>query len=139
MLSGLENRVRRWLHGRDLAVWHAPEYRLPFSALEARTGVEPRRADFAIWFLLERHAIGRHNLRAPRRAEYHELSRVHTAELLDSLGQAATLARIWNVDPSDLPAAETMNTVRLARPAPLQAAPEMLPPHNPPPLAPPPP
>src|SRR5438132_7333402 len=103
MLLGLSSRVRRWLFGRDLAVWYAAEYRLPLSALEARTGFEPRRADHAAWFLLERHAIGRENLRAPRRAEYHELARVHTPELLDSLGQAATLARIWNVDEGDVP------------------------------------
>lgn len=131
MLSGLENRLRRWLYGRDLAVWYAPEYRLPLSALEVRTGFEPRRADFAIWFLLERRAIGRHNLRTPRRAEYDELARVHSAELLDSLGQAATLALIWNVDRSDVPVDETMNTVRLACGATIEAAREMLAPDNP--------
>jgi acetoin utilization deacetylase AcuC-like enzyme len=131
MLAGWENRVRRWLFGRDLAVWYAPEYRLPLSALEARTGFNARRADFAVWFLLERRAIGRHNLRAPRRAEYAELSRVHTAELLDSLGQAATLARIWNVDAGDVPVDEVMNTVRLACGATVEAAREVLAPQNP--------
>src|SRR5207248_4025496 len=44
MLASMENRVRRWLYGRDLAVWYAPEYRWPLSALEARTGFQPRRA-----------------------------------------------------------------------------------------------
>src|SRR5438132_1361615 len=130
MLAALDNRVRRWLFGRDLAVWYAPEYRLPLSAVEARTGFEPRRADFAAWFLVERRAIGRENLRAPRRAEYLELARVHTNEMLDSLGQAATLARIWNVDPSDVPVDETMNTVRLACGGTLEAAREMLSPAN---------
>jgi hypothetical protein len=86
------NRARRWLYGRDLAVWYAPEYRWPLSALEARTGLQNRRADFAAWFLLERRALARSNLRKPRRAEYEELARVHTPELLDSLGQAETLA-----------------------------------------------
>ncbi|HUJ27255.1 MAG TPA: histone deacetylase [Myxococcales bacterium] len=118
--------MRRWLFGRDLAVWHAPEYRLPLSSIEARTGMEPRRADFAVWFLLERHAIGRRNLRKPRRAEYHELARVHTPELLDSLGQAATLARVFQVDPVALPVDEVMNTVRLAAGATIDAAREVL-------------
>ena len=131
MLSGIENRVRRWLFGRDLAVWYAPEYRLPLSALEARTGFEPRRADLALWFLLERRAIGRRNLRTPRRAEYQELARVHSAELLESLGSAETLARIWSVDPSDVPVDETMNTVRLACGGTIEAAREMLSPGNP--------
>ena len=131
MLGSIQNRVRRWLFGRDLAVWYAPEYRLPLSALEARTGFEPRRADHALWFLLERRAIGRGNLRTPRRADYHELARVHTPELLDSLGQAATLAGIWSVDPSDVPVDETMNTVRLACGGTIEAAREMLSHDNP--------
>src|SRR5437762_2310027 len=122
MLASMENRLRRWLYGRDLAVWHAPEYRWPLSALEARTGAQSRRADFAVWFLLERRALRRANLRRPRRAEYEELARVHTPELLDSLGQAETLARIFSVDPADVPVDETMNTVRLACGATIAAA-----------------
>src|SRR6185312_6391104 len=131
MLAGLENRVRRWLFGRDLAVWHAPEYRLPLSGIEARSGLEPRRADFAIWFLLERRVIGRHNLRAPRRAEYQELARVHTPELLESLSQAATLAKVFQVDAAGLPVDEMMNSVRLACGGTIAAAREVLAPGNP--------
>lgn len=131
MLAAMENRVRRWLHGRDLAVWYAPEYRFPMSALEARTGFQPRRADFTLWFLLDRNALGRGNLRAPRRAEYHELARVHTPELLDSLGRPETLARVWSLDPTDVPVDETMNTVRLACGATIDAARELLSPSNP--------
>ena len=118
--------MRRWLHGRDLAVWYAPEYRWPLSALEARTGFEPRRADFALWFLLERRVLRRGNLRAPRRAEYDELARVHSADLLDSLGRPETLARVFSVDESDLPVDETMRTIRLACGATIDAAREML-------------
>src|SRR5438309_2261903 len=44
------NQVQRWLFGRDLAVWYSPDYRLPLSALETRTGFTPRRADHAVWF-----------------------------------------------------------------------------------------
>ncbi len=126
MLPGMGNRVLRWLFGRDLAVWHAPEYRLPLSGVEARTGFDMRRAEHALWFLLERHAIARGNLRAPRRAEYQELARVHTAELLDSLGRAETLARIWSVDPSDVPVDEVMTSIRLACGATIDAARELL-------------
>ena len=126
----MENRVRRWLHGRDLAVWYSPEYRLPLSALEARTGFQTRRADFALWFLLDRHALGRGNLRVPRRAEYHELARVHTAELLDSLGRPETLARVLSLDAGDVPVDETMNTVRLACGATIDAARELVSPAN---------
>jgi acetoin utilization deacetylase AcuC-like enzyme len=126
MLRGIENRVRRWLFGRDLAVWYAPEYRLPISNVESRTGFEPRRADYAVWYLLESHAIAGRNLRTPRRAEYAELARVHTPELLDSLGRAETLARIWPVDTGDLPVDEMMTTFRLACGATIDAAREMV-------------
>ena len=121
----MENRVRRWLYGRDLAVWYTPAYRWPMSALEPRTRLQNRRADFAVWFLLERRALNRQNLRQPRRADYQELARVHTAELLDSLSQAETLARVFGVDPGDVPVDETMNTVRLACGATIDAAREM--------------
>ncbi len=126
MLASMENRVRRWLHGRNLAVWYAPEYRWPMSALEARTGFEPRRADFAIWFLLERRVLRRRNLRTPRRAEYHEMARVHTPDLLESLGMPQTLARVFSLDAGDVPVDETMRTVRLACGATIDAAREML-------------
>ncbi|MCA1827885.1 MAG: histone deacetylase [Myxococcales bacterium] len=131
MLFGAENRVRRWLFGRDLAVWYSPDYRLPLTSLEARTGFAPRRADNAVWFLLERRAIARQNLRTPRRAGYDELSRVHTPELLESLGRAETLARIWNTDAGDVPVDEVMNTVRLACGGTVDAAREVLSPANP--------
>ena len=126
MLASLTNRIRRWLYGRDLAVYYAPEYRLPLAALEPRTGFAPRRADYALWHLLERGALGRWNLRTPRRAEYAELARVHSAEMLDSLGRAETLARIFNVDPADVPVDQTMSTVRLACGATIEAAREVL-------------
>jgi acetoin utilization deacetylase AcuC-like enzyme len=126
MLANMENRVRRWLYGRDLAVWYAPEYRWPLSALEARTGFQTRRAAFALWYLLECHALGRRDLRRRRRAEYQELARVHTPELLDSLGRPDTLARVFSVDPSDVPVDEVMSSVRLVCGATIAAAREML-------------
>jgi acetoin utilization deacetylase AcuC-like enzyme len=126
MLGALTNRILRWTHGRDLAVWHDAAYRLPLSAVEARTGFEPRRADFAAWFLLERHAISRENLRAPRPASYVELSRVHSPELLESLTRAETLGRVFSVDPSDVQVDKVLATVLLACGATIEAAREML-------------
>ena len=122
----MENRVRRWLHGRDLAVWYAPEYRWPMSALESRTGFEPRRADFVFWYLLDERVLRRRNLRTPRRAEYHEMARVHTPDLLESLGTSRTLAKVFSLDAGDVPVDETMRTVRLACGASIDAAREML-------------
>jgi hypothetical protein len=98
MLASMENRLRRWLYRRDLAVWHAPEYRWPLSALEARTGAQPRRSDFTIWFLLERRALARANLRRPRRAEYEELARVHTPEAIAAVRADGFSGRVLVLD-----------------------------------------
>src|SRR2546430_16276076 len=87
MLASVENRMRSWLYGRDLALWYAPEYRWPLSALEARTGFQARRADFALWFLLERRGLRRGNLRPPRRAGDDDLAGGPTPGLLGSLGR----------------------------------------------------
>lgn len=120
----LSNRVRRWLHGRDLAVWFDPAYRLPLP--EGHSGFEPRRADYASWFLRETHAVGRRNLRTPARASYADLSRVHTPELLDSLGRPGKLAEIFAVDVSDVRVDELMSTLRLVCGATMEAARELL-------------
>jgi acetoin utilization deacetylase AcuC-like enzyme len=126
MLRGLTNRVRRWLHGRDLAVYHHDAYRLPLSAVETRNGFEPRRAEYAAWFLLDRHVIAAANMRTPRRAEYAELARVHTPELLDSLSRPEKLAAVFAVDPADIQVDEVLATVRLACGGTIEAARELL-------------
>ncbi|HWE23108.1 MAG TPA: histone deacetylase, partial [Myxococcales bacterium] len=95
-LANLTNRFRRWLFGRDFAVWYDPRYRLPLPSIEARTGFDARRADFAAWFLVECGAVPAARVRKPARIEYDDLARVHSPELLDSLGQADTLAHIFS-------------------------------------------
>jgi len=107
-------RARSWLHRREVAVWYDPRYRLPLSSLEAASGIEPRRADYAIWWLRECGAVPKTAIHTPRRVTYDELSRVHTPELLERLGQPAEVAAIFGVDPSDVPLDEVMTTIRLA-------------------------
>jgi acetoin utilization deacetylase AcuC-like enzyme len=130
MISGARRdvvyRLRAWLHRREVAVYYDPRYRLPLSSLESAVGMEPRRADFAAWWLRECHAVPKDALRAPRRATYDELARVHRPELLESLGRPEALAHIFGVDPSDVPLDEVMNTVRLATGGTLAAARETL-------------
>ncbi len=119
-------RLTSWLHRRDVPVWYDPRYRLPLSSLEGAVGMEPRRADFAAWWLRERGVTPRRSLRTPHRISYENLSRVHTPELLESLGRAEELGRIFAVDPSDVPVDEVMTTVRLACGGTLEAARETL-------------
>jgi acetoin utilization deacetylase AcuC-like enzyme len=52
--------------------------------------------------------------RSPHRISYDNMARVHAGELLESLGRPEVLARIFSVDPSDVPLDEVMTTVRLA-------------------------
>jgi acetoin utilization deacetylase AcuC-like enzyme len=127
LLRSLLFRATAWVHRRDVTVWYDPRYRLPVSSLQVTVGLEPRRADFALWWLLrESGTVAERALRVPHRISYENLSRVHTAELLDSLGQPGTLARIFSVDPSDVPVDEAMITIRLACGGTLGAARESL-------------
>jgi acetoin utilization deacetylase AcuC-like enzyme len=119
-------RARSWLHRRDVAVWYDPRYRLPLSGLESAAGMEPRRADYAAWWLREARAIRVSALRHPRRVSFEDLARVHTPELLESLGRPEALAHVFAVDPSDIPVDELMLTVRLACGATVAAAREAL-------------
>jgi acetoin utilization deacetylase AcuC-like enzyme len=120
-------RVTSRIHRRDVTVWHDPRYRLPLSSLEVVAGLEPRRADFAAWWLREASgAVPERALRKPHRISYENLARVHTPDLLDSLGRSETLAGIFGVDPSDVPVDEVMTTIRLACGGTLAAARETL-------------
>ena len=119
-------RLKGWLHRRDVAVWYDPSYRLPVSGLAGAAGMEPRRADFVAWWLRECGAVVQKNFRAPRRVSYQDLARVHTSELLESLGHPETLAAVFAVDPSDIPVDEMMTSIRRACGATLGAAREAL-------------
>jgi acetoin utilization deacetylase AcuC-like enzyme len=122
----LLRRLASWLHRRDVTVWYDPRYRLPLSSLQSLVGMEPRRADYAVWWLRENGAIAERAVRRPHRISYENLARVHTPELLESLGRPEELARIFGVDPSDVPVDEVMTTVRLACGGTLGAAREAL-------------
>lgn len=113
-LVPLLTRLTSWLHRRDVSVWYDPLYRLPMSGIEATVGLEPRRADFAAWWLRECHAVAASAFRRPHRISFENLARVHTPEHLESLGRPESLAAIFSVDPSDVPVDEVMTTVRLA-------------------------
>jgi acetoin utilization deacetylase AcuC-like enzyme len=126
MLGRAIARLRNRLARRELPVWYSPAYRLPMTGISASVGIEPRRADYVAWWLLDSRALRATSLRAPRRATYDELDRVHTLELLESLGRPETLGRIFAVDPSDVAVDELMTTVLLACGGTLEAAREAL-------------
>lgn len=93
-------------------VFYDASYRLPFAGLELSTGVEPRRVDFTTWYLLETGVVRAADVHAPRPVSYAELARVHGAAYLESLGRPETLARIYAVDPSDVPVDALLDSLR---------------------------
>jgi acetoin utilization deacetylase AcuC-like enzyme len=88
--------------------------------------MEPRRADFVAFWLRECGAIRTSDLQEPTPISFEDLDRVHGLELLESLGRSEALARIYGVDPSDVPVDEVLATVRLACGGTLAAAREAL-------------
>lgn len=107
-------------------MWYHPHYRLPAVGIEARIGIEPRRADHVVTWLLDLGVLTREDLRTPTRASWGELGRVHTPDWLESLTQAETLARVFGIDPWGLPVDEMLDTVRLACGGTIAAAREAL-------------
>ena len=120
------HRLRRALGGARLPVWFHPDYRLPLGSLEGTLGLEPRRADHVLWYLLEVGAIDKSDVHTPRRARYADLSRVHTAEWLEALGRPEGLASAFGVHPSEVNVDEAMNMVRLATGGTIEASREAL-------------
>ncbi len=116
------NRLRRAIVGDSLPVWHHAEYRLPVPALEGATGLEPRRADFVAWTLLELGAVDPDDLRTPPRATYEDLCRVHTPAWLEALGRPETFATVFGVPAPELDVDAVMSLFRLATGGTLAAA-----------------
>jgi acetoin utilization deacetylase AcuC-like enzyme len=103
-------------------VFHDPRYRLPFSGIEAPSGVDVRRPDDALTFLLECGAADQSLIRIPRQVSWADLQRVHTPQYLESLSDPTVLAHIFAVDPSDVVVDTLLATVRLACGGTLDAA-----------------
>jgi acetoin utilization deacetylase AcuC-like enzyme len=125
-MNGAVRLVRRWMErlrpSSPPPVWYHDAYRLPLADVEARAGIEPRRADLVIWHLVDRRVLTASSIRYPTRISYRDLARVHTPELLESLTTPSTLARIFAVDATHLPVDEILATVRLACMATVEAA-----------------
>jgi len=116
------NRVKRRLSRRKLYVFHSADYRLPLSSIESMAGLEPRRADYALWYLLDQRAIRPEYVSTPTPVRFSALERAHSRAYLESLDRPEVLGRILGVDPSDVPVAEVQRTMRLATEGTCEAA-----------------
>ena len=126
LLSSALERLEGVLHRCRVSIWYSPAYRLPIAAAGSERGLEPRRADYAAWYLLERVRISSRCFRRPQRVSYAALARVHDLALIESLTTASGLARVFAVDASAVPVEETLRTIRLACGGTVEAAQEAL-------------
>jgi acetoin utilization deacetylase AcuC-like enzyme len=111
-LRALAGHVGAWIERLRgvpaVSVWYHPSWRLP-PAIAALHGLQPRRADLALWAL---QAMGvRFTLRTAPRADWADLARVHTSTHLDALTEAVSLSRIFGFDDDHFPVDATLETV----------------------------
>lgn len=126
----VERRLRRWsrrarslIGGRGrLPVLYDPRYRLPITSLNARHGLEVRRADFAAWYLTISGFIPTSRVREPTPVSYADIARVHTPRLLRSLTDGDGLARVFQAEANEVQVSQVMLAIRLACGGTLDAA-----------------
>lgn len=114
MFASVWRRTRAWWAGHRLPVWYDPSYRLPLSGLEGGVGMEPRRADFVAWYLVDRAVVSASALRTPAPVSWEALARVHATTYLESLSDREVLSRIFAARPAEIPADELIHSFRLA-------------------------
>lgn len=118
MLRALLASLRR----KPLTLWFHPAYRLPLAGTEGSTGIDARRANHALHYLLKEHALRPEDIVQPKPISYADLQRVHTPDWLESLSKASTLAHVFAVDEADIVVDELLGSVRLACGGTLEAA-----------------
>ncbi|ABF87640.1 histone deacetylase family protein [Myxococcus xanthus DK 1622] len=109
----LRDWLSRWRWGgAPVPAFYDESYRLPLTGIESSAGIEPRGVDFTTWYLLEARALRTQDVHHPQPVSLAELSRVHDAAYLESLGQPETLARIFATDPADVPVDALLSNLR---------------------------
>ncbi len=91
-----------------------PEYRLPMTSVAARAGLDPRRAELTLDVLIQLGVLGEEDAMEPQRADWGDLARVHSAAWLEAITQPETLARIFAVEPWDVPSDAVLDSLRRA-------------------------
>lgn len=110
----LEALRTRWAPGRPLPVWYHEAYRLPIHDVHEAVGIEPRRADLALWAMLGSGNRQRLQVHEATRIAYGDLGLVHTEAYLESLTRPASLAAVFGLHRSRFPVDPVLTTIRLA-------------------------
>lgn len=112
-LPGLRGAVRRALHGA-LPVWYHPTFRLPLSGLEAATGLDPRRADHVLAWLVDSGIVRERDVHEAPLAAWAWLRDVHDPEWLAALDRPEVVAPIVAMDPRRIATGSLIETWRRA-------------------------
>ncbi len=105
------------LHGRrrPLRIAWDETYRLPLAPVETGPApLETRRADDALFYLMEQGAVTEDSLLTFGPVTYDLLEKVHTKAWLESLHDPAALARVYALEPRDVVVDELLKTLRMA-------------------------
>ncbi len=117
-LQSWRDALPAWIRNRlprRLPVWRHADYRLPVPELAAIHGIEPNRADLALWALLG--AGNRRHLAVHEagRIAYGHLGLVHTPAWLEALTRPDRLAEVYGITGvPHFPVDAVMHSVRLA-------------------------
>lgn len=115
VLQRMADRTRDWFEGKPRTpVWYHPAYRLPLYELHEISGLEPRRADLALWSLNALRVSYRLDLQLPVRVSYDHMGLVHSNDYLESITQPEALANIFGMVQPNFPVDPVLNTIRLA-------------------------
>jgi acetoin utilization deacetylase AcuC-like enzyme len=122
VLRSLRRTWASWRGPGRLKVWYHPSFRLPITSLNARHGLEVRRADYTAWYLTIDGWLHPEDLVVPEPVSYADMARVHTEALLESLTHGDGLAAVFHADRTELRVDEVMHSIRRACGATLEAA-----------------
>lgn len=106
-------RIRRLVHGAPSVGWH-PAFRLPMAGLESTTGMDPRRGENVLIWLLDRGIVGPADLFEATEAPWTWAAAVHGPEYLASLDRPEVIANIVGVDASRVATDAMLETWRRA-------------------------
>lgn len=105
-----------------LDLWHHADYRLPLASAEFTVGLETRRADDALFYLLRSGAVRSAHVHTPSPVSFEAMLRVHTPDYVESLTHPHTLASIFAVDAAEVEVKTLLASIRVACGGTLQAA-----------------
>lgn len=114
LFQRLRHRLKRFIRQRKFGIWYDAAYRLPITSLAPTVQLEPRRADYALWYLADIRAITPEQVKKPKRITFRDLARVHDHQYLESLNHAKTLGPYFYAEEWDIPTDEVIRTLRLA-------------------------